>query len=91
MTDFNTLEVRALTHIEKKEFESALAIYLYMADGDPSLDGGYLGNRIGFAYQQMGRTAEAKYWFGRAAEENPALYGIHDLSSVRWEEISNIA
>ncbi len=48
---------------------------MFMADGDPSLDGGYLGARIAECYEAMGRMREAKYWHGRAVEEN---------SEVRW-------
>ena len=42
-----------------------------MADGDPSLDAGYLGTHIAECYEAMGRVCEAKYWHGRAVEENP--------------------
>ena len=44
-----------------------------MADGDPSLDGGYLGERIAECYGALGDLAAAKYWYGRAVEENPEI------------------
>jgi hypothetical protein len=44
--DFNVLERRAADLIKAGRPQDALRIYLFMADGDPSLDGGYLGKRI---------------------------------------------
>ena len=44
-----------------------------MADGDPSLDGGYLGGRIAECYERLGERDAARYWYGRAVEENPAI------------------
>ena len=44
-----------------------------MADGDPSLDGGYLGRKIALCYESMGQLYAAKYWHGRAVEENPKV------------------
>ena len=41
--DLNKLEMRALELAEARSIKDALRIYLWMADGDPSLDGGYLG------------------------------------------------
>jgi hypothetical protein len=43
-----------------------------MADDDNSLDGGYLGEKLGRCYEQIGDLHAAKYWYGRAVEENPA-------------------
>lgn len=45
--DFNKLEMRALELAEAGSINDALRIYLWMADGDSSFDGGYLGGRIG--------------------------------------------
>jgi len=69
--DFNVLERRAQQLLDQEEPGSALKIYLFMADGDPSLDGGYLGKRIAQCYEQMNDLHAAKYWYGRAVEENP--------------------
>ncbi len=44
-----------------------------MADGDPSLDAGYLGERLGKRYELIGDLHAAKYWYGRAVEENPEV------------------
>lgn len=44
-----------------------------MADGDPSLDAGYLGERLGTCYEKLGDLHAAKYWYGRAVEENPEV------------------
>lgn len=73
MYDFNVLERRAKDLIEAGRSSDALKIYLYMADGDPSLDAGYLGMRIGECYERMGDLRAAKYWYGRAVEENPEI------------------
>ena len=42
-----------------------------MSDGDPSLDGGYLGKKIAECYEALGNLHAAKFWYGRAIEENP--------------------
>ena len=44
-----------------------------MADGDPSLDGGYLGERIAECYEALQDPYSARYWYGRAVEENPEV------------------
>jgi tetratricopeptide (TPR) repeat protein len=69
--DFNTLEQRARDLIEAGRERDAISIYLLMADGDPSLDGGYLGKRLAECYEAIGDLHAAKYWYGRAVEENP--------------------
>ena len=51
--------------------QNAIKIYLFMADGDQSLDGGYLGKELGECYEKLGDLHAAKYWYGRAVEENP--------------------
>jgi tetratricopeptide (TPR) repeat protein len=71
--DFNKLEVRALELAEAGSIKDALRIYLWMADGDPSLDGGYLGGRIGECYEHLGELDAARYWYARAVEENPEV------------------
>jgi|ERR1700735_3382690 tetratricopeptide (TPR) repeat protein len=71
--DFNRLERAALSLAKQKRFNDALKIYYFMADGDPSLDGGYLGKRIAECYEALGDLHAAKYWYGRAIEENPIV------------------
>jgi hypothetical protein len=71
--DFNVLEERANTLIDLGRLTDSIRIYLFMADGDNSLDGGYLGERIGQCYERLGDLHAAKYWFGRAVEENPRI------------------
>lgn len=70
--DFNILEQRAQELIDAGRAKDAIRIYLFMADGDPSLDGGYLGKKLGECYERLGDLHAAKYWYGRAVEENPA-------------------
>jgi len=71
--DFNDLEIAAERHLKAGEVRKALAIYFFMADGDPSLDGGHLGERIATCYRALGEAHAAKYWYGRAIEENPEV------------------
>ena len=71
--DFNSLEQLALTLQESLRHEEAIAVYLYMADGDASLDGGHLGYCLAHCYRFLGRLAEAQYWAQRAVEENPSI------------------
>ncbi|KKB10638.1 hypothetical protein VE25_17000 [Devosia geojensis] len=71
--DFNRFERSADKLKELGRWQDALEIYFFMADGDPSLDAGYLGTRIAECYEAMGRVREAKYWHGQAVEENPGV------------------
>lgn len=71
--DFNRFERSASKLKELGRWQDALEVYMFMADGDPSLDAGYLGTRIAECYEAMGRVREAKYWHGRAVEENPGV------------------
>lgn len=71
--DFNILEARAKELMKANRSQDALRIYYFMADGDQSLDGGYLGKRIAECYENMGQLYAAKYWYGRAIEENPQV------------------
>ena len=71
--DFNVLEKRAQELIDAGRSKDAIRIYLFMADGDPSLDGGYLGKKLGECYERIGDPHAAKYWYGRAVEENPSV------------------
>lgn len=71
--DFNRFERSAGRLKELGRWQDALEVYLFMGDGDPSLDAGYLGMRIAECYAAMGRMREAKYWHGRAVEENPGV------------------
>jgi hypothetical protein len=71
--DFNKLEMTAASLTGEGRHHDALRIYLFMADGDQSLDGGYLGERIGQCYEHLGELDAARYWYGRAIEENPGV------------------
>jgi tetratricopeptide (TPR) repeat protein len=89
--DFNALEQQAQELFEAGRVKEAIPIYLFMADGDPSLDGGYLGKKLGECYEQIGDLHAAKYWYGRAVEENPARedYAIarQRLDSVKIDDL----
>lgn len=69
--DFNALETVALKAVESGRYADAIRIYLFMSEGDPSLDGGYLAERIGHCYEALGDVPAARFWYGRAVEENP--------------------
>ena len=71
--DFNVLEQRARELVESSRWREAMRIYLFMADGDPSLDAGYLGEKIAECYEALGDPHSARYWYGRAVEENPEV------------------
>jgi tetratricopeptide (TPR) repeat protein len=71
--DFNKLEEKAQNLLNAGLPHEAIKIYLFMADGDQSLDGGYLGKRIAECYESMNDLHAAKYWYGRAIEENPQV------------------
>jgi tetratricopeptide (TPR) repeat protein len=71
--DFNKLEEKAKNSLDSGLPHEAIKIYLYMADGDQSLDGGYLAKKIAQCYEEMKDPHAAKYWYGRAIEENPEV------------------
>jgi tetratricopeptide (TPR) repeat protein len=73
MYDFNRLEVLAAMLVNEGRTNDAIRIYLFMADGDPSLDAGYLGIRLAQCYETLHDLDAARYWFGRAVEENPEV------------------
>ncbi|UWU12780.1 hypothetical protein N2599_11395 [Rhizobium sullae] len=52
--DFNHLEGRATKLVEAGEIADAIKIYLFTADGDKSLDAGYLGEKLGDCYEKLG-------------------------------------
>jgi hypothetical protein len=63
--DLNKLEQRAAELLSAGLQHDAIKIYLFMADGDQSLDGGYLAKMIAQCYEQMKDLHAAKYWYGR--------------------------
>ena len=71
--DFNLLEKTASALIAERRVADAIKIYLFMSDGDASLDAGYLGTKLGECYELIGDFHAAKYWHGRAIEENPGV------------------
>jgi len=85
--DFNVLEKAAAEFFRNGEFAKAIRVYIFMADGDPSLDGGWLGERLGQCYESLGELNAAKYWFGRAIEENPQ---VRLLSQERRKALAKV-
>jgi hypothetical protein len=71
--NFNVLEQRAKELIAAGRPKDAMAIYLFMGDGDPSLDAGYLAMRMGECCENLKDLHAAKWWYGRAVEENPGI------------------
>jgi hypothetical protein len=86
--DFNVLERRAKECLADDRPADAVKIYLFMADGDPSLDAGYLGERIAQCYERMGDLHAAKYWYGRAMEENPHVRIDSREGRMRLEHVT---
>ncbi|WP_370035509.1 hypothetical protein [Sinorhizobium fredii] len=76
----NVLERQAALLIADGSVDDAIKVVLHMADGDQSLEGGYLGERLGECYGLIGDLHAAKYWYGRAVEENPDVRRENDLS-----------
>jgi tetratricopeptide (TPR) repeat protein len=72
--DFNLLETRAKELISSGRIREAMEMYYFMADGDASLDAGYLAYRLAKCSEKLGELHAAKYWYGRAVEENPGRY-----------------
>lgn len=85
--DPNHLEACAAKLKANGRDRDALAIYLHMADGDPSLDGGYLAMQIGACYERLGDLHPARWWYGRAVEESPSIDGYLEARQ-RLEQIS---
>jgi hypothetical protein len=85
--DFNVFERRAGELIATSRPKDAMAIYLFMADGDPSLDAGHLAERIGYCCELLGDLHAARWWYGRAVEENPGIVHYQDARR-RLEQIS---
>ena len=73
VVDFNALEIGARDAVQAGQIDRAIAIYIWMGTGDPSLDGGYLGQRLGECYEAVGQPYVARYWYTRALEENPQV------------------
>jgi len=86
--NFNHLERRAKDLIASGNAADAIKIYLFMADGDQSLDAGYLGERLGECYEKIGDLHAAKYWYGRAVEENPDVRLTSVAARQRLHEVS---
>ena len=90
MHDFNVLEKVAKELFKLGHYNDALRIYFFMADGDQSLDGGYLGEKIAICYEKMGHLYAAKYWYHRAVEENPEVRIISVNALKKLEDLVTI-
>jgi tetratricopeptide (TPR) repeat protein len=73
MTDLNALELVASKAFKDGRYKDALRVYLFMSDGDPSLDAGYLAERVAECCEALGDIPAARFWYGRAIEENPEV------------------
>lgn len=71
--DPNLLEKIANKLDKEGNYRDSIKLYLYMAAGDPSLDGGYIGKRLGELYEATNDLHAAVFWYGRAVEENPIV------------------
>lgn len=86
--DFNQLERSAKALMQADRHRDALAVYFYMADGDSSLDAGYLAMRIATCYEALGELHAAKFWHGRAIEENPGVWSASEDARKRLASLS---
>lgn len=93
--DPNEMQAFAERCVQAGRFEAAIAMFLHMAEGDPSLDGGSVGHALGECYEGLGNLHAARYWYGRAVEENPGidLYrrDFDRMSHVRAEDLLSAA
>ncbi|EIM29103.1 hypothetical protein [Microvirga lotononidis] len=71
--NYNALNTVARKLVDERNFRDALKIYFFMIDGDSTLEAGFYGERIGYCYEKLGDLHAAKYWYGRASEENPVI------------------
>ncbi len=73
LLDYNLLNYCANNAFEKGDYKEALAIYLFLATGDGSLEAGWTGFWVAKCYEKLGDLHSAKYWASRAYEENPTI------------------
>ena len=92
--DENRLNELASRLCNENKVADALKIYLYMAQCDPSLDGGTVGMKLAECYELLGDQHSAKYWVLRAVDENPQLWGqsalFMRLSTLSINDIAGI-
>ena len=88
--NFNILEEHAQDFVKVGRERDALRLYFFMADGDPSLDAGYLGKKIAECYEALGESYAAKYWHGRAVEEGPGAWPDAVAARGRLENVVTI-
>lgn len=86
--DFNRLERSAKKKMGEGRYGDSLAIYFYMADGDDTLDAGWLGMKIAEYYEALGDLHAARYWHGRAVEENPGVWVTSEAARGRLVSLS---
>ena len=86
--DLASLETSAMELLQRGRPADALKIFYRLAEGDPSLDGGYLGWRIGQCYEALGDLNAAHYWHHRAVEVNPA---VRTLSAEALRRIGDLS
>ncbi|WP_428530520.1 hypothetical protein [Rhodopila sp.] len=90
--DFNALERVAAKAIHEQRFKDALRVYLFMSDGDPSRDAGYLAEHIGPCYETLNDIPAARFWYRRAVEENPevrleSVAAVKRLGHERYDDL----
>lgn len=85
--DIHVLEASAIELLQRGRPADALKIFYRLAEGNASLDGGYLGSRIGQCYEALGDPNAARYWYGRAVEENPSLGSVSAEALRRIGEV----
>ncbi len=82
LLDYNLLYYCANNAFQKGDYKEALAIYLFLATGDGSLEAGWTGSWIAKCYEKLGDLHSAKYWASRACEENPAIEEYVQLKNL---------
>ena len=84
--DYNLMLFCAHRAFSEENFRNALAIYLFLAEKDPSLEGGSTADNISRCYEKMGDAYSAKYWARLAFEENPDI----DIYKERLNQFQSV-
>jgi hypothetical protein len=71
--DFNLLNHCAYAAFRKAAYHDAIAIYLFLASLDETLEAGSIGFYLAKSYEHLGDRHSAKFWATRAVAENPTI------------------
>lgn len=79
LLDFNLINHCADQAFSDGNFLDAIAVFLFWAELDSSLEAGYVGFRLANCYERLGDKVSARYWAARCLFENPNVQEYMDL------------